>query len=85
MRLTIRGGRRVGVTNAIALLAAGRVAELPREEARELLRPHRKQIGARRAIGRKYIDPKDLPTMGKAIEKRARKAAKRRLEEASSE
>lgn len=51
--------------------------EMEREEQRAFLRKHKKPIGARRAIGKKYIDPRDLPAMGGAIEKRARKALKR--------
>lgn len=80
MKISRSGGRRVGLTNAIALLAAGRVAELPRDEQRALLRPHKRPIGARCAIGKKYVDPKALGPMGRALEKRARKAAKRLLD-----
>lgn len=50
---------------------------LTREEQRAVLTPHKRPIGARCAIGKKYIDPKDLPRMGAAIEKRARKAMRR--------
>jgi hypothetical protein len=45
---------------------------------RAFLRRFKRPIGARRAIGRKYFAAADLPRMGAAIEKRARKALKRK-------
>lgn len=51
--------------------------EMEREDQRAFLRKHKKPIGARRALGKRYIDPRDLPAMGASLEKRGRKALKR--------
>jgi hypothetical protein len=50
---------------------------MDRDEQRAFLRKFRHPIGARVALGRKYIRPQDIPRMGAAIEKRARKALAR--------
>lgn len=47
------------------------------EQQKAFLRRHKRPIGARRTIGRRFIDARDLPHMGAAIEKRGRKALRR--------
>lgn len=47
-------------------------------EQRAFLRTYKQPIRARRARGKKYVDARELPRIGRAIEKRAEKALKRK-------